>query len=253
MKKPNLILFLILSLITITKSTFGQTLNKVQREYFILGTLCDYMGREIEPREAYLLDRYDATQGPLVKAVDSILKIDYPVSDYKVENYTDKAGNALSFKIFSKMLSDKFNGYYDFKPSGSSTSDNDPLLNNRPIMTGVLKKNIFSNDNDKLAFLAGVYVRYGIVNDTSYEISIGNGPYKASVCYKLLKDMNCNPSYEILKDNIPVGHLLYFHPTLQVKSYLQKFMPLRNKLNNNLIAFFKKAESDSQQRSKEKH
>jgi hypothetical protein len=239
--------------IFMASNSFAQKLSKTEREYYILGTLGDYMGREVDPREENLLDRYDATQGPLVTNVDSILKVDYLVSEYKVEKYTDKTGNPLSFKIFSDVLSSKFNKYYDFKPSGSSTSDNDPLLNDKPIMMGMLKQNIFSNNNSKLAFLAGVYVRYGVANDTSYQISIANGPYKASVCYKLLKELNCNPSYKILENNIPVGHILYFHPTLQVRSYLQRFMPLRTKLYNNLLAVFEKAQSDYKKRSKQKH
>lgn len=253
MKKPSLKISILILFILIASDSFAQKLSKTEREYYILGTLDDYMGRQIDPRDENLLDRYDATQGPLVTNVDSILKIDYPASDYRVEKYTDKAGNPLSFKIFSKVLTEKVNGYYEFKPSGSSTVDIDPLLNNQRVMTGVLKQNIFSNNNEKLAFLAGVYVRYGFANDTAYHISIGNGPYKASVCYKILKDMNCKPSYIVMKNYIPVGYHLYFHPTAQVKSYLEQFMPLRKKLYNNLMAVFEKAESDYKKRSKKKH
>jgi len=253
MKKPSPKISILILFILIASDSFAQKLSKTEREYYILGTLDDYMGRQINPRDENLLDRYDASQGPLVTNVDSILKIDYPISDYKVKKYIDKAGNPLSFKIFSKVLSEKFNGYYEFKPSGSSTSDNDPLLNDKPIMMGMLKQDIFGNNSNKLAFLAGVYVRYGFPSDTAYEISIANGPYKAAVCYKILKDMNCRPSYIILKDNIPVGYQLSFHPTQQVKSYLQRFMPLRKELYNNLMAVFEKAMSDSQKRSKEKH
>jgi len=248
-KKP-LITFI---LIILSQALFGQMLNKTQREYFVLGTLDDYMGRQLDPRDKNLLDRYDATQEPLVSAVDSILKIDYTVSDYKVERYDDTAGRPLSFKIFSKILSEKFNGYYEFEPSGSSTEDNDPMLNTKPILVGKLKQGIFKSDEDKLAFLAGVYVRYGFPNDTACEIAIPNGPYKSSICYKLLKDMKCNPAYIILKDHIPVGHLLYFHPSAQVKAYLEKFMPLRKKLYDSLLAYFKIAESDFQKQSKQHH
>lgn len=248
--KIPLITFL---LIILSQALFGQTLNKIQREYFVLGTLDDYMGRQLDPRDKNLLDSYDATQGPLVNVIDSVLKIDYPVSDYKVERYTDTAGHPLSFKIFSKILSEKFNGYYDFESSGSTTSDNDPELDNKPILMGKLKQDIFRSTEDKLAFLAGVYVRYGFPNDTAYEIAIPNGPYKSSICYKLLKDMNCNPAYIILKDHIPVGHLLYFHPSPQVKAYLEKFMPLRKKLYDSLLAAFKQAESDYKKQSKQHH
>lgn len=253
MKKPCLKIFLLILFTLITGKSFAQKLNKAEREYYILGTLGDYMGRQVDPRDKYLLDRFYAYEGPLVANLDSILKIDYPVLDYKVEKYADTAGNPLSFKILSEVLSDKFNQYYEFKPSGASTSNNDPLLNGKPIMMGILKQDIFIDSNSRLAFLAGVYVRYGFPNDTAYEIAIANGPYKVAVCYNILKDMKCRPSYLILKDNIPVGHILYFHPTAYVKDYLKKFMPLRKKLQDNLMAIFDKARSDYKKRSKHKH
>lgn len=253
MKKPSLKISILILFILIASDSFAQKLSKAEREYYILGTLDDYMGREIDPGDQNLLDRYDATQGPLVTNVDSILKIDYPTSDYKVEKYTDKEGNPSGFKISSLILSRRFNEYYEFKPTGSSTADIDPLLNNQREMTGILKQNIFSNNNEKLAFLAGVYVRYGFASDTAYEISIGNGPYKASVCYKILKDMDCSPSYIILKDHVPVPHILYFHPTLRVKAYLKRFMPLRKQLDDSFIAIIRKARSDYKKRSRQKH
>jgi hypothetical protein len=145
----------------------------MQREYFVLGTLDDYMGRQLDPSGKNLFDRYDATQGPLVSAVDSILKIDYPVSDYKVQRYLDANGNPLSAKIFSDKLSSKFNSYYQFEPSGSYTSPRDEA-----ILRGKLRVDAFKNQEQKLAFLTGVYVRYGSPNDTACLISIPNRPYK---------------------------------------------------------------------------
>jgi hypothetical protein len=63
--------------------------------------------------------------------------------------------------------------------------------------------------------------------------------------------MNCNPSYVILKDHIPVGHLLYFHPSAEVKTYLDKAMPLRKKLHDSLLAYFKIAESGYKRQSEQ--
>ena len=211
------------------ESAIGQQLNKVEREYFILGTLNDYMGRYLDPRDKSLIDRYDALQGPLITAIDSILEKDYANSSYKVDRYFDSNGDLISAKIFSDTVFTKINAYYSFRESGSSTSDNDPQLNNKPILMGTLKKDIFNNASEKLAFLAGAYVRYGLPNDTAYLINIGNSLSKATMCFQLLQEFDCKPSYNILH-NIPTIHQVYFHPSNKVKTYLEQCMYLRKRL-----------------------
>jgi len=238
MKGPKL--FILLFSLAIANSSFGQKLNKVEREYFVLGTLSDYMGRDLDPREKNLLDRYDALQGALITVVDSLLKIDYPISSYKVDRYLDSSSNLQSGKIFSDNLSTKFNSYYVFKESGEFTSDNDPQLNFKPILRGALKKEIFANDPQKMAFLAGAFVRFGLVNDTAYEISIANSYSKAKVCYDLLADFKCEPVYQISQNYIPVGHHVYFHPSQKIKIYLQQFMYLRKRLDESEQMWFER-------------
>jgi hypothetical protein len=234
--------------ITICNGVFGQGLNKIQREYFLLGTLNDYMGRSVDPRDKNLVDRYDAIQGPLVNTLDSILKLDYPNSAYRVERYTDSKNAPLSFKIFSDTLFKKLNKYYIFKQSGSFTSDNNPQLNNRPILVGALKTNVFHNDSEKLAFLAGTYVRFGLSNDTAYEISIANSYSKAIVCYHLLTDFKCKATYQVRQNYIPTGFHVYFHPNAQVKAYLQNYIYLRKRLDEALNAYIQKIKSESRKK-----
>ena len=223
-------LLIIISLNAVFQTAWGQVLNKKQREYFILGTLDDYMGRRIDPREVNFVDRYDGLQGPLITVVDSLLQIDYSSSNYRVDRYLDANRNLLSGKIFSDTLAKRFNSYYTFEQSESFTSNNDPKLNNISILGGALKPNIFTNEAEKLAFLSGTYVRYGFANDTAYEISIANSYSKANVVKQLLTEFGCNPSYQIRRNTIPVGHLVYFHPSETVRKYLNRFMYVRNRL-----------------------
>ena len=227
---------------------FGQNLTKIQREYFILGTLDDYMGRNADPRFAKMLDRYYANEGPLLTTIDSLLKIDYSESVYNVQRNIDTLGNPMSFSIYSDTLAKKYNSYYTFKPSGSFTVDADPELDSKPILLGALKPDIFKTDSVKLAFLAGTYVRFGFENDTAYMLNMGNSLSKAKICYQLLKEFNCRPYYEILKNNIPVMHHVYFHPSAQVAAYMQRYMYLRKQLAANLMAIFKKMISDDKKR-----
>ena len=236
MRTPKILIAILL--LIIGKSSLGQKLNKVEREYFILGTLSDYMGRYLDPRDKNVVDRYDALEFPLIDAIDSVLKKDYTNSSYKVDKYSDSGVNVRSAKILSDTLFKKLNSYYVFHESGSYTSDGDPELDNRPILMGALKENIFSDDAEKFAFLAGAYVRFGFRKDTCYEILIANSLSKARVCYEVLKYFKCKPFYTTIQGNIPTPHMVYFHPTKEMEEYLNRFMYLRRRLEKSRKTFF---------------
>jgi hypothetical protein len=240
MKVKNL--WVICALIILSQTLSGQPLTKIQREFFVLGTLDDYMGRRLNPDEKNLLDSYYSYEGSLVTMLDSLLKIDYSSSDYKAERYFTSDGTPASSKIFSNIISEKFNSYYRFKPSGFFTLEHDTIY------WGKLKGGIFKTDAEKLAFLAGVYVRFGMRNDTAYEISIANSTSKTLICTDLLKEFNCKPTYSIWKNYIPVGHHVYFHPTEELKAYLQQYMYARKRLENSYKAIFQKMSADTGKR-----
>lgn len=234
--KINFITVILLSLIyqvsfaqvhkndAVQKVNISQQMDKIQREYFILGTLNDYMGRSLHPDSEDQLEAYYSTQGPLLNIIDSFLKKNYPGIPYQIEKYADKNGNLMSARINSKGLSAKFNSYYTFLPTGSRSIDN------KPVLAGQLKKGLFKTETEKLAFIAGVYVTFKVKNDTTYCFNIANSTSKAEIAYGLLKDLDCNPSSRII-NNIPVSHLVYFHPTTKVKTYLQQFMYISEQID----------------------
>jgi|GEM_PF-1343091 len=206
--------------------------NQRQSEFFILGTLSDYMGRWMEPFSVDRLEKFDRLEGPLAETIDVLLKKQYPGLVYRFEKYRDKEGKPLSFYFHSDTLSRRFNGYYNFKADGSSSGGQSRL-------NGRLKENIFKDDRDKLAFLAGVFVRFSQKNDTAYSMNIANSISKAQVCYTLLEELGCKPYYRIARDYIPVGHWLYFHPTPEVMAYLQAVIPIREELDQVKTAWIK--------------
>jgi len=238
-------LLILIFLLAIANSSFGQKLNKIEREYFILGTLSDDSGHDVDPREENLFDRYYSMQEPLITVIDSLLKKDYLISAYKVERYLDSTGNFLSGKIFSDTLLKRFDVYYTFKENGTFTSDNDPKLNNKPILMRYLKTKIFDEDSQKLAFLAGTYVRFGLANDTAYEISIPESFGKAKICYNLLVNFKCKATYQVWQDHIPTGYHVYFHPSQKIKAYLQQFMYLRKRLDEAERIWFEREINES--------
>lgn len=238
MKKIHFLLIVILLLSKLYVQAQGR--NKRQNEFLILGTLNDYMGRTLDPREENLLDRYFASEGAMVLMVDSLIKTTYP---RKVYNDVKKTKTTIT----SYFLAMQFNSFYNFKPRGSYTSPG-----HKEILTGTLKENIFKNEGEKLAFLAGVFLRYGSNSDSAYCISIANSVSKAKMCNKLLKEFGCQPHYNIRRNYIPVGHDVFFHPTSKVLTYLKRYEALHAHLKESERSFIqnKLLESRRKKRSK---
>src|SRR5690606_18836552 len=118
--------------------------------------------------------------------------------------------------ISSVHLANRFNSFYDYSESGSYTPQG------KTILTGKLKPDMMQTAQEKLTFLTGAYLRFGSFRDTAHCISIGNSLSKAQVCYALLKELGCEPYYNIRK-NIPTVHEVFFHPTPIFKAYLEKY------------------------------
>src|ERR1700743_3171642 len=223
---------LILSmLLFISSNTTAQRLTKTQAEYFILGTLSDSDGRVINPDSKNEFDYYFEWEKPLVSMIDSIIKVNYSNMSFQLKQNQHPTGIPQYFFIYSGSLSDKFNKYYKFKSTGTVT------LNGEEEKYGVLDNSIFKTDDEKLAFLAGVYARFGETTDTAYCIHISESPSKVKVCNDLLKEFKCESTYQVI-NNIPTQVLVYFHPTGKVKAYLQKFLLLNKSIQEGKYQIF---------------
>lgn len=219
---------------------FAQTnTNKELNEFFILGTLKDYMGRTHDPRYENLLDRYDPSEGMMKSIIDSLISATYPQKVYKE---IEIGVNTIS----SNYLAIRFNKFYNYSTSSSSTPEG------KEILTGKLKDDIFQNEQEKLTFLAGVFLRFGTVRDTGYCISIANSLSKAKVCYDLLKQLGCKPFYNIRRNYIPVGHDVFFHPTPNVLAYLEKYDKLHKRVEDNRNLFIENMINQSRRKTKPK-
>jgi hypothetical protein len=216
---------------------YAQTVNKSLNEFFILGTLKDYMGRDLDPRQEKLLDRYDPSEGVMKSIIDSLVRTTYPKKKYQEMEIGVTT-------ISSNFLATRFNGFYSFNRSGAFTPDG------REVLVGKLKDNIMQNEQEKLAFLAGAFLRFGSINDSTYCIYIANSLSKAEVCNKLLKELGCRPSYNILRNLIPTGHVVYFHPTQKVMAYLKKYERLHKTVEDSRKLFIQNMINESIRKSK---
>lgn len=213
----------------------GQSSNvKLNDDYFLLGTLNDYMGRDKYKEVGNLVSGYCQSDRALVFFLDSVFKKQYP--DLKVMQLTK---GIYRFKIEAPGLAQKMNDCYSFSPSGrlvysgkedlntlnldSITKTKDYLTKYcEPIYTESIKEDVFKNDTQRLSFLAGAYTRFGGKNDSLYFISIPNSTSKVKVATELLKALKCTHVEYITKANyIPAGHTVYFKPTEELKRYFE--------------------------------
>lgn len=212
----------------------GQS-SKIQMhyEFFLLGTLNDYMGREKYNEVINRVDEYNQNSKSLVLFIDSVFKDKY--RDVVVT--TNKTNDRL--ELHSKLLSQKMNDFYFYEPSSRMaysgeadirTLNFDSLVNTSgfpwnyfdTIYAGRIKEDIFKNDIERISFIAGAFIRFGGEQDSLYYISVANSKSKVRVATEQLKNLKCtNIEYVVKKDYIPVGHTVYFTPTAELKNYLK--------------------------------
>lgn len=215
----------------------GQNSNvKIDSEYFLFGTLDDYMGRETYKHIANRVDAYYKNNTSLVIYLCSILKDRYPELTYKTNSY-----NADRLDLLSESLAKKMNAFYNFKASGGGvyigkedfrTIRVDTIINNKRAFNtyfdstfiGTVKKDIFKNNLQRLSFIAGAFQRFGEKKDSTYSITMYNSTSKAQAIYEQLKELKCTAENKVNNTfSIPNPHRVIFTPTAELKAYLEYF------------------------------
>lgn len=207
--------------------------NKIDYDYFLLGTLNDYMGREKYKEIVDRVDDYSQNNETLAFYLDSVFKDTYP------DLIVTRNEKSNRIELHSASLAQKMNNFYFFQPSGrgsySGEEDwktlNFDSLTKTPdfytthfdtIYTGRIAEDIFKNDSERFSFIAGAYTRFGGNKDSPYSINVANSLSKVRVVDKLLKELKCtNVEYVVRKGYIPVGHTVYFTPTNELKQYFE--------------------------------
>ena len=234
-----LILLIFLTISFSSKAQFDE--KRYDKESFLIGTLNEYMGyqRTFSNGDNSLYQRVDIMRQENLKKVlfiDSLFSINYP--DITIVNN----GAPLGIKLYSPTLSLKIDDYYNYKPQLHWTSQGDTTY------SGELKKEKFETEKQKLSFLLGAYLSYGVDKDItnlllkfhekdnnldgyeniSVSFSMPNAPTKAQTCVEILKDLGCNNvEYFVLKEYIPVGYQIIFIPTKKIQKVIDEAVRLR--------------------------
>ena len=207
--------------------------NIIDNDYFLLGTLNDYMGREKYKEIDYRVDAYSQNHASLAFYLDSVFKDAHPDLIVTVNKKTNR------IELYSESLAQRMDDFYYFQATGrGSYNRQDDLrtlnldsLTKTPdfltthfdtIFTGRIDEGIFRNDSEIFSFIAGAYMRFGGKMDSLYYIDITNSLSKVRVLNDLLKEIKCtNVEYVMKKGYIPVGHTVYFTPTDKLEEYFE--------------------------------
>jgi len=221
----------------------GQEKISIDNDYFLIGTLGDYMGREKYEKVIDRVDKYYQSEKQLCQTIDSIFKKTYP--DLEFSSSVNISSKKKEFELHSKGLAEKIESFYSYKPSGRMAYNGEEeieklnldSLTKTPdfystyfdtIYTGRLKINVFETEKQKVSFVTGAYVRYGWHTDSLYQIRVFNSVSKVRILNDLLKELGCdNVDYKIKKGYIPTGHTVSFIPTEQLKNFFEKYIKLK--------------------------
>jgi hypothetical protein len=213
MKAKLIILFFITSFYPI----YAQT--SVDKFYFLMGTLDDYMGRSYcVDNNSDFVDRYSLND-PLLKYNYNLLKEDFP----------DLTIDSTATVLLSKKLAAKIKSYYDLQlEEGSYCGDREnekgePLDS---LYIGYLKPELIKTHNQKLSYVLGAYIRYGKIKDGSYIISIPNSVNTFYICKEFLSQIGCNITRAEILERMPVGKLLYFEPSKELQKLIDEYASL---------------------------
>jgi hypothetical protein len=175
--------------------------KKFDMESFLLGTLDDYMGRS---QSDDMVDVYWQHDRPLAVFIDTLFSGAYN------DLYIADSNAPKGLTLHSKQLTKAVNAYYDYGAG-----------------TGVLKPDKFLTKQQKLSFIAGAILRYGIIKtDVSgvYCIALPNSESKAGLCERFLNELDCrNVEYHIMHGHIPAGHMVYFKASSKIQEIIREF------------------------------
>lgn len=206
--------------------------TQLDKKFFLLGTLTDYMGRERCKSEWELVDHYYLFEKSLLQYNYSLLKKEYP----------DLQMDSINRFLKSKRLGAEINSKFDFKYNGffCSKEENEEGIPLDSAYSGSIRLESFKTKKEKISYLTGVYVRYGKSNKEKYTIRIANSVSTFPVCVELLKQLGCkNVTTEII-EAIPSSYIIYFTPTKELEKYLIDYLFLRKKINDDYMKMITK-------------
>ncbi|KAA3438269.1 hypothetical protein [Rufibacter hautae] len=219
---------------------------------YVLGLVDDSNGRnwiKDDPEESTVVDKFHSAEITLVTFLDSLIKAENKRTYDKIQFTNVKWEKPNCFycqdfrRIHAKRLVEQMNEAYTFKWKDQVDEKQ------QKIYTGVLKPKAFATNQEKCSFLAGAFVRYGIIEEDQYSFLLTNSNSKYEAIIRELKALKCNIKDFSQKGEDPVVQKVSFVSTQELKAYLDKQERIRVdilKRKNKLSSERKKAQQESE-------
>ncbi len=222
MKKFIAITFLL------TAFGFAQQKNDMNPNFYLLGTLSDYMGRNQFSFKKDVIETYSEFEKPLVTQLAQLFKENMLLVDTINSKVSRK-----KYDIVNKDINTSINSFYDFENYSLTHPKKDTIFK------GKLKGAIFKNDSEKISFLLGCLSRFSSgavqLNEKEFCLQFANSSAKFILSQKIIAELGFTINKIETLQNIPRINRIYF--SVDEKNYLlfREFNLLGIELQNNLL------------------
>lgn len=214
----------------------------LDKDYFLLGTLLDYLGRQKTYKSGDFVDNYYEGETSLMSYIMNMYHDEFP--EFVVEKNQYPFNSVIDI-LKSKKIAEKINSFYNYKFEGGFMMDpnvyklkakefkkslddfHKSTESKDTVYVGTMKSNLFKTNLQKISFIIGVYSRFGELNETKYCIRLFNSTSKYEYCVAILKQLKCTDIEKKIINNIPTNQLVYFKPSRELKKYLDEYKFLR--------------------------
>ena len=212
----------------------GQEIKKLDKKYYLLGTLGDYMGRSYPKNNPaywnYIIKLHQSEIGKLKRIEE--------VSNKKFKANRGKRGCSNCHEFYtlkSFSYARKINSFYKFEREKWK----DIMRFN--FYTGKLKcdKIIKAGKRKQLSFIAGLFLSAGEKENENYKISLYNSHYRYECAITLLKQLDSKIISSEIVAGIPASYFIVFEPSTELKQILC-FIVIKIKNKNIMLLNYKK-------------
>jgi len=224
MKNRILIIFFLLAFSFVQ----GQIQNTLDKTYYLLGTLGDYMGRELCKRNPkkrnYIMSLHQDDIGQ-IKRIEEVTMLKFLKRERKE--------NCINCHEFYELLSHNsaiaINSFYVFEKQEGYDEKGYKLYSGKLICSKILK----ASKEQQHSFIAGLFLTHGEKFDDVYEITLYNSQCRYECTIKILEVLNSKiVSFGRTERTVPIGYFIEFVPSEELKLILDNEIERRIYFDN---------------------